>query len=270
MAVAMSGQDFYRTNEGYAAMLATHGEAHFAVYLDKIGAHIPAGATLLDLGCGTGRSSRLLADRGFRVTGSDLSEKFLDRTLESKGLTLVAADAMALPFPDQTFDAVASYCFIEHVPDVPKVLDEMIRVTKPGGRILVLSPNLLSPFLVLKSALARLRGREIAGVFPRSIPFHAVLFVRHLLILLAKRISRRAGFLYRTPDHTRPTVADADATWWCTQLDLLRHLQARGCAARLAGTGYSPGGRIAAAIFPALAGECCVIATTPADSSNRR
>lgn len=259
----MSGQEFYQTSEGYAAMLATHGEAHFAVYLDKIARHVPTGAALLDLGCGTGRSARLLADRGYRVTGSDLSEKFLDRSLESETLKLIAADAMALPFPDRTFDAVSSYCFLEHVPDVGKVLEEMIRVTKPGGTILILSPNLLSPFLVVKSAFALLRGREITGILPRSFPGHAVLFVRHALILLGKRMTGGASFRYRTPDHTRPTMADADATWWCTQLDLVRALRARGCAARLAVEGYSPAGRVLAALFPALAGECCVIATPP-------
>lgn len=261
--MAVNGDQFYQTSDGYAAMLATHGEAHFKVYLDKVAKHVPAGATVLDLGCGTGRSARLLADRGYRVTGSDLSEKFLDRSLESDTLKLVAADAMALPFPDRTFDAVSSYCFIEHVPDVGRVIDEMLRVTKPGGTILILSPNLLSPFLVVKSAVALLRGREITGILPRSFPGHAVLFVRHALILLGKRLTGKPSFRYRTPDHTRPTMADADATWWCTQLDLVRALRARGCAARLAGEGYSPAGRVLAALFPALAGECCVLGTTP-------
>lgn len=263
----MSGQEFYKTNEGYAAMLATHGEAHFVPYLEQVARHVPAGTTLLDLGCGTGKSARLLADRGWTVTGSDLSEKFLDRTLETGTLKLNAADAMALPFADAEFDAVTSYCFIEHVPDVGKVLDEMVRVTKPGGRILILSPNLLSPFLVVKSAIARIRGREITGVLPRSVLMHAVLFFRHLLILLAKRLTGRGEFLYRAPDHTRPTMADADATWWCTQLDLQRHLRSRGIPARLAGAGHSRSGKLIAALFPALAGECCVVVDIPGTRS---
>ncbi len=265
----MSGQEFYKTNDGYAAMLATHGEAHFAPYLAKVAKLIPPGVRLLDLGCGTGVSSRLLADRGWTVTGSDLSEKFLDRKLEGRGLTLRAADALQLPFGPGAFDAVASYCFIEHVPDVQRVVDEMIRVTKPGGTILVLSPNLLSPFLALKSLGARLRGRELAGVFPPTIGGHLAAVVRSAALSKMKVLFGRPGILVRTPDHTRPDVADADSTWWCTQIDLVRAFRRRGVPARMAVEGYSPAGRAIAALLPWFAGECGVVARPAAIESPR-
>jgi SAM-dependent methyltransferase len=205
----------------------------------------------------------MLGEMGYRVTGSDLSEKFLDRSFESDHVRLVAADAMALPFPDSSFDAVCSYCFIEHVPDVPRVVDEMIRVVRPGGRILIMSPNLLSPFLVLRSLVATVRGREIAGVFPRSIMGHLGVFLRHAGLLVRMRLSSTPSFLYRTPDYTRPTVADADSSWWCTQVALLKYLRSRGLPARYAIEGYSTIGRMVARLLPTFAGECCVLAEKP-------
>jgi demethylmenaquinone methyltransferase/2-methoxy-6-polyprenyl-1,4-benzoquinol methylase len=129
-------KEFYRTSDAYPRdNLASHGEEYFSLYLERVCRFVPQGSHVLDLGCGTGVSSSLLAKRNYRVVGVDISEKFLDRRLEGDCVKLVSADAESLPFPDHSFDAVTSYEFIEHVGNVPAVLEEMARVASPSSAV---------------------------------------------------------------------------------------------------------------------------------------
>jgi SAM-dependent methyltransferase len=92
---------------------------------------------VLDLGCGTGAVAQAL-DLTHTVTGLDMSEKALDYC-RARGLTrLVQGDAMALPFPDASFDAVIALDVFEHLPDDEASFRECLRVLRPGG-VLVLS-----------------------------------------------------------------------------------------------------------------------------------
>jgi SAM-dependent methyltransferase len=91
----------------------------------------PAGATLLDIGCGTGHFSRRFAAAGLRVTGLDPDPAMLDhsRALGS-GVNYLLGTGTALPFDDNSHDyvtAVTSLCFIA---DAPGALREMWRVAR--------------------------------------------------------------------------------------------------------------------------------------------
>jgi SAM-dependent methyltransferase len=88
--------------------------------------------TLLDVGCGTGARTALLAERGWRVTGVDLSEDMLRRARD-RGLDVVRADAADLPFDAASFDAVVSTWTHTDVEDFPAVAREIARVLVPGG-----------------------------------------------------------------------------------------------------------------------------------------
>lgn len=96
------------------------------------------GVRVLELACGTGESGCLLAgERGARVVGLDASAPLLRRArLKAERAELqvawVRADAHALPFPADSFDAVISECALCHL-DKPRVLREMLRVLRPGG-----------------------------------------------------------------------------------------------------------------------------------------
>jgi ubiquinone/menaquinone biosynthesis C-methylase UbiE len=105
---------------------------------------IRAGQHVLDMGCGTGRFTVPLAECGAIVTGFDISRAMLDvadRKLTERGLKadLREGDMSALPFPDSSFDFVASMLALMHIPldDRPAVFSEVQRVLKPGGRMLL-------------------------------------------------------------------------------------------------------------------------------------
>jgi SAM-dependent methyltransferase len=99
-------------------------------------------AAMLDVGCGEGRFSRLLRSHGVPVTGIDPTGALLDvarqRDAETEYLEGIAE---ALPFESGRFDLVVSYLTLLDIPDIARAIPEMVRVLKPGGRLLVANLN---------------------------------------------------------------------------------------------------------------------------------
>jgi demethylmenaquinone methyltransferase/2-methoxy-6-polyprenyl-1,4-benzoquinol methylase len=94
------------------------------------------GARVLDLACGTGDLCRTLADAGALPVGVDLSAGML-RAARTKA-PLLRADAMHLPFPDATFDALACGFALRNFAGLAPVFSECARVLRPGARIALL------------------------------------------------------------------------------------------------------------------------------------
>ncbi|NPA90577.1 MAG: class I SAM-dependent methyltransferase [Chloroflexi bacterium] len=103
------------------------------------------GARILVDGCGIGMYIHALQRYTPHVYGLDIDAKVLRVAGESLSLLCQAAGE-ALPFPDDTFDTVLSHEVIEHVMDDRQTVAEMVRVLKPGGRIVLFCPNRFYPF----------------------------------------------------------------------------------------------------------------------------
>jgi ubiquinone/menaquinone biosynthesis C-methylase UbiE len=99
----------------------------------------PRGARVLDVGCGTGHFAQPLAG-GNGVIGLDLSAGML-RFARAKGIVPVLASGAELPFRNGRFDVVLATSVIQLVPDGPAFVAELVRVAKPGGRIVVTTIN---------------------------------------------------------------------------------------------------------------------------------
>ena len=99
------------------------------------------GQRILDLAAGTGASSVALARSGAQVVAGDFSPGMIAEGRRRHGhvpnVTFVEADAMALPFADDEFDAVTISFGLRNVNDPKKALAEMLRVTAPGGKLVV-------------------------------------------------------------------------------------------------------------------------------------
>lgn len=102
------------------------------------------GMSVCDAGCGTGNFSLKMAALGATVEGVDLSEPMLAYAREKVAASPYAdkvrfhlGDLMHLPFPDNHFDAVLSMAAFEFIHDDSRALDECMRVTKPGGHVLI-------------------------------------------------------------------------------------------------------------------------------------
>ena len=94
------------------------------------------GQRVLDLAAGTATSSVALARSGATVVGCDFSLGML-RQGRGRGVPLVAGDALRLPFADGSFDAVTISFGLRNVQDTAQALGELLRVTRPGGRLVV-------------------------------------------------------------------------------------------------------------------------------------
>ncbi|GGJ95483.1 demethylmenaquinone methyltransferase [Pilimelia anulata] len=96
------------------------------------------GDLVLDVGAGTGVSTAELAAAGAHAVGADLSLGMLRVGKRTRpALPLLASDALRLPFADATFDAVTISFALRNVVDTDAALAELLRVTRPGGRLVV-------------------------------------------------------------------------------------------------------------------------------------
>lgn len=93
------------------------------------------GLTCLDLGCGEGHNTRLLAGRGARVVAVDIAESFLAAAVEipHRGIRYLLGDGVMLPFRTASFDAVTAFMSLMDVADPEQALREVARVLRPGG-----------------------------------------------------------------------------------------------------------------------------------------
>jgi SAM-dependent methyltransferase len=134
----------------YDESLPPHVVEH---YLEKrvafVRRHCRPGSTL-DVGCGTGVLAKQLAEAGYEMTGVDPSQGMLDvLAARAPGVTAIRASGIALPFADDRFESALTVATLHHIAEpeaVRKTLHEMVRVTRPGGRVLVWDHNPRNPY----------------------------------------------------------------------------------------------------------------------------
>jgi SAM-dependent methyltransferase len=121
-------------------------------------AGVRSDSSVLEVGCGMGRYTLPLADRGVRVEGLDLSPVLLDRLRDYDGgrheIPLHCADVVDHPRDlDGRFDAVVGFFTLHHLHDLPACFSAMSRFLRPGGRIAFLEPNAWNPLYYLQILL---------------------------------------------------------------------------------------------------------------------
>ena len=115
---------------------------HLRAY-DEAVAHA-AGRDVLDVGCNTGYGTVRFVPVARRVVGVDVSPGAIDaarRRAPNGHPEFVLTSGLELPFPDGSFDQVSSFQVLEHVPDPLSYLQEIARVTRPGGEVILATPN---------------------------------------------------------------------------------------------------------------------------------
>jgi ubiquinone/menaquinone biosynthesis C-methylase UbiE len=115
---------------------------HLRAY-DEAVAHA-AGRDVLDVGCNTGYGTLRFAPVAGRVVGVDVSPRAIEaaeRRAPDGRPEFVLTSGFELPFPDASFDLVTSFQVLEHVPDPIAYLEEIRRVVRPGGTIILATPN---------------------------------------------------------------------------------------------------------------------------------
>jgi len=118
------------------------------------------GKTLLDAGSGTGWFSKYAFEKGALVTSMDIGENLLKKVAEKCNSKCVIGSILDIPFPDNSFDFIVSSEVIEHTPDPLGAFDELHRVLKPGGKLVLTTPNKLWHFAIVIANKLKLRPYE--------------------------------------------------------------------------------------------------------------
>lgn len=171
--------------------------------LEQLARHVVAGERVLQVDCGPGWLPQMLQERGAQVIATDLSAVAVARA-RARGVDAFQfdIDSGPLPFADQEFDVVISDSQLEHRVDTDHALDEMARVLRPGGRLILLLPN---------TAHWRVRLWLLRGRFPYldhtpTDPLHLRFFtLSDVRSLLARR-------------HLEVIFTDGSASLWVDSL----------------------------------------------------
>jgi SAM-dependent methyltransferase len=156
---------------GYERMMGKWSRIAGEVFLDWL--RPASGLRWIDVGCGNGAFTELLAERcaPAEIQGVDPSEAQLDfaRSRHRAGVAQFRqGDAMALPYPDNSFDAAVMALVIFFVPDPPVALAEMARVVRPGGTVASYAWDIEGGGFPHEPLLAEMRAMGLPPIRPPS------------------------------------------------------------------------------------------------------
>src|SRR5215210_751186 len=124
------------------------------------------GKKVLDTGCGLGYGPEYMSAYATEVVGIDYDKEVIEEDrityADKKNISFVQGAIPPLPFPDNSFDVVTSFQFIEHIHQRQEFTKECLRVVKPGGKVLITTPN-------IKRSLARNPFHIHEYTFPEMI-----------------------------------------------------------------------------------------------------
>jgi SAM-dependent methyltransferase len=162
------------------------------------------GRAVLDFGCGTGRLTEWLVDRGAFVHGVDVTPEMLDVARSRvAGATFAHSPGQALPFADATFDCVVTAYVLQYYVSDPAVFRELARVLKPGGRLLAIEQT-------TENEIGRGAPAGVYADAMKQAGFHAV-----EIVTIRLGDSRLIGLVQRHPRLARlpglPRLAQLEA-----------------------------------------------------------
>jgi ubiquinone/menaquinone biosynthesis C-methylase UbiE len=174
-----------------------------------------AGKDVLEVGCGSGIAVQLFAEAGANVTAIDLTPWAVETTrarLDAFGLDgeVLEADGENLPFAEASFDLVFSWGVIHHSSDMDRALREIVRVTRPGGQVVLMVYHRRSLFFLVYRGfqrflpLARSLGLHFEGARAGETEG---LIARHFTVAELRETLRGAGL---TDVWIRPYGQDAE------------------------------------------------------------
>jgi ubiquinone/menaquinone biosynthesis C-methylase UbiE len=190
--------------------------AMLETYLGEI--ELPASASVLEIGCGTGAVSRVVAGRPgvAKVVGVDPSPVFVARARELAGgdrtVEFEEGDGRALRFADDTFDAVVMHTTLCHIPRPEGVLAEAFRTLRPGGMVAVFDGD----YATITVAVGEADPLQDCIAAVQEAFIHDIWLVRRLPALLRSTgfelVSARShGYLQTSEPHYMLTIVDRGA-----------------------------------------------------------
>lgn len=114
---------------------------HMARYDWAIESKKITGKKILDLGCGEGYGTNMLRQAGYDTSGMDISPDVVAAAKQKYGGDFFQGDIRQIPQPAATYDSIVCFEVIEHIELDPRAFSEMFRILKPGGTLIISTPN---------------------------------------------------------------------------------------------------------------------------------
>jgi ubiquinone/menaquinone biosynthesis C-methylase UbiE len=209
---------FWNSREVYWDPIST-SEARESPEREKAVSFLPEGGRVLDVACGSAANASLIGLRCSYV-GADISPTGLRRAVGS-ALCLVCGDAEQLPFAGDSFDGTISTFALEHSVNPVRMLQEMYRVVRPGGRIVLLGPSWDLPFWYPNAMQSDMQD-----------PFRRMAYTWRRLLGQAGGwlFGRLPFFRVEEPDvFHRDLVNDADAVYVVWTYEVIQQMKRFGC-----------------------------------------
>ena len=157
--IAFTGERLHTGSALFGVDLARHRAAY------AYAATRASGARVLDLGCGSGYGASSLAETADLLIGVDRVRP--DQTSRRGRAHFLRADIAGLPFVPASFDLVVSFQVMEHLEDPAPYVDAMARLVRPGGVVLITTPNILESDGVNPFHVHEYESRELAEALER-------------------------------------------------------------------------------------------------------
>jgi ubiquinone/menaquinone biosynthesis C-methylase UbiE len=210
--------DFWNSREVYWDPIST-SEAAESPQREKAASFLPEGGGVLDVACGSAANAPCISRR-CRYFGSDISQSGLRRA-SRPSLRLVCGDADQLPFASESFDAAISTFALEHCVNPKQMLQEMRRVVRPGGRIVLLGPSWDLPFWYPNAMRSQLREPAHRAAYTAKRFFGQMrgwFFGRFPFLRVEEPDAFHEEFVY-----------DADAVYVVWNYEVIRQMKLIGC-----------------------------------------
>jgi len=211
-------REFWNTESVYWEPLTEEVAAN-STHRAKAASFIPEGSRILDVACGSAANSLWLLPRG-KYFGTDISQGGLQR-VQRAGLRLTCADAEELPFVSGCFDAVIATYALEHSLNPVRMLHEMHRVVRPGGRIVLLGPTWDLPFWFPNALRSKANSHFWRFAYTS----------KRLIGQIGGYFLGRSPFLViEEPDALmQPFICDSDAVYVVWSYEVIRQMKRCGC-----------------------------------------
>lgn len=222
-------REYYNSSTAYIKRMQKHSESDFETYITLISRYVEKAHNLLEIGCGSGVSTNLIAKSFSHLScyGVDLSIiaiNYARRTFQRPNLIYSIQDVKNLGFKDESFSIVCSYDCVEHIPDLQVALKEQMRVVEPGGYLIIKCPHHMSPFYTLFDILKFKHSYPFTKCWWDNFP-RLMFEINHLLLGLRGKIQ----FVTRNPDLTdmKQVGSDSDAVNDMSLIDLVNFFKTR-------------------------------------------
>ncbi|MSU04778.1 MAG: class I SAM-dependent methyltransferase [Pedosphaera sp.] len=213
----MNHQDTYTHNEAYAEFLASWDENFYAKYADTLKPD-EFGGRVLDVGCGVGQVVNRLTQAGAEAFGVDVSEPSIAKARQFSTRCHVY-NGSQLPFDEGYFASAGALNVLEHVEEPEAFIKEVVRVVRPGGKVLISSPNFLR-FAGFRDYHVHMRG-----IRQKWLNFRRQLAKRRQI----GREPEKVRFDRLTPVVKTPFTPDDDAIIATHGLEISFFLERNGC-----------------------------------------